>query len=261
MRMYGNPTLRNVTRKAENGAYTIESEPATYGGIALKSGIFAVVTLAAAILSAYYLQHIIQSQNVEGYVGLLVGVSVSAIPMIVISLIIAFKPRTASYLGMVYSVLQGMLLGVAVGFVDLFYPGVGIAALLATVVVFLVAIATHKLFGTRVSGKFVQFLMITLFSLLLVEMTLWIVSMFVPTFTTLMSLFWIQLLVSAVTVMWASFMLVMDVASIDALVRAGADKKYEWIAAFSLVTTLVWLYLEILELLVRLLALFGRSRN
>ncbi len=31
----------------------------------------------------------------------------------------------------------------------------------------------------------------------------------------------------------------------------GADKKYEWLAAFSMVTTLMWLYLEILELLVK----------
>jgi uncharacterized YccA/Bax inhibitor family protein len=35
-------------------------------------------------------------------------------------------------------------------------------------------------------------------------------------------------------------------------VRAGAPKELEWFAAFGLMVTLIWLYLELLRLLSRL---------
>ena len=47
-------------------------------------------------------------------------------------------------------------------------------------------------------------------------------------------------------------MIMVDLNNMKLLVDNSADKKYEWLAAFSLVTTLMWLYLEILELLVKL---------
>ncbi|MCM1043203.1 MAG: Bax inhibitor-1/YccA family protein, partial [Corallococcus sp.] len=65
--------------------------------------------------------------------------------------------------------------------------------------------------------------------------------------------------VSAVMVMWATFMIMIDLNNVNNLVEYGADKKYEWLAAFSLVTTLMWLYLEVLELLMKLIALFGKK--
>lgn len=73
--------------------------------------------------------------------------------------------------------------------------------------------------------------------------------------------FLISLAVSAVCVIWATIMLTWDLQNIDYLVKSGADKKYEWSVAFSLVTTLVYLYVEILELLLRLVMIFGRNKN
>ncbi len=56
-------------------------------------------------------------------------------------------------------------------------------------------------------------------------------------------------------------MLFWDLQNIDYIVQSGADKKYEWNVAFSLVTTLIYMYVEILELLVRIMALFSRNKN
>ena len=39
---------------------------------------------------------------------------------------------------------------------------------------------------------------------------------------------------------------------IDACVKEGYPKEYEWSAAFGLVFTVLWLYLRILELIIRL---------
>ena len=50
----------------------------------------------------------------------------------------------------------------------------------------------------------------------------------------------------------ASFSLLMDYEFIENGVKNGAPKHMEWYAAFGLIVTLVWLYLEMLRLLAKL---------
>jgi uncharacterized YccA/Bax inhibitor family protein len=50
----------------------------------------------------------------------------------------------------------------------------------------------------------------------------------------------------------ASLNLILDFDLIESGVRAGAAKYMEWYAAFGLLVTLVWLYLEMLRLLSKL---------
>ena len=47
----------------------------------------------------------------------------------------------------------------------------------------------------------------------------------------------------------ASFFLAVDFESIDNGVRNGLPRRYAWAAAFGLVVTIVWLYVEFLRLL------------
>ena len=50
----------------------------------------------------------------------------------------------------------------------------------------------------------------------------------------------------------AALNLVLDFDRIEEGIRAGAPKQMEWFAAFGLMITLIWLYLELLRLLSRL---------
>jgi uncharacterized YccA/Bax inhibitor family protein len=52
-----------------------------------------------------------------------------------------------------------------------------------------------------------------------------------------------------IVVIVAALNLVLDFAYIEQGVNAGAPKYMEWYGGFSLLVTLVWLYLEILRLL------------
>jgi uncharacterized YccA/Bax inhibitor family protein len=61
---------------------------------------------------------------------------------------------------------------------------------------------------------------------------------------------------SVIVVIVASLNLVLDFDFIESGVRASAPKYMEWYAAFGLMVTLVWLYLEILRLLTKM-----RSRD
>ena len=53
----------------------------------------------------------------------------------------------------------------------------------------------------------------------------------------------------------AAMSLIVDFDSIKRGVQRGVPARYAWSAAFGLIVTLVWLYLEIL----RLLAIFNRN--
>ena len=57
------------------------------------------------------------------------------------------------------------------------------------------------------------------------------------------------LVIGAFAVLLASYSLVMDFEFIQKGVEQGAPAKFAWTAAFGLVVTLVWLYLEILRIL------------
>jgi uncharacterized YccA/Bax inhibitor family protein len=67
---------------------------------------------------------------------------------------------------------------------------------------------------------------------------------------------WVGIGFSAMVVVVAALNLVLDFDFIEQGVERGAPKYMEWYAAFGLLVTLVWLYLEILRLLSKL-----QSRN
>ncbi len=260
MSLNANQRLRRVEGGSENGKYTAyDNAVVSMKGMALKSILFCVITIVSAVVSAYLLFYFLGTGNVEALVTLVLILVFSAIPLFIISFIIMFFPKTAGILGLIYCILEGVVMGVTSALIDLVFPGIAFMAFMGTCVVFLISWLVFALIGKRVSGKFVKFVLVSFFSIMLLEGIGYLLSMFVPAFALIMSNIWIQLAVSALMVLWASFMILIDLNNMQILVDNGADKKYEWLAAFSLVTTLMWLYVEILELLAKLALLAKRD--
>ncbi len=255
MRM-GNPAIRQYARKAERGQLEAFGKRATYGGVYLKAALYAALTIVAAVLTEFLVLYFISTGNGNALMTVGIAAFVCVIPLLIISFVIVFVPSTAKVLGCIYAVIQGGLLGLLATFVDLFYPGIAFAAFIGTAIVFLVALVVNSVFKVRISSSFVRGLMVALFSLLAVQLIMFVISLFgVFNYTQYM---WVQIAISALCIIWATVMLFWDLSNIDYIVQTGADKKYEWNVAFSLVTTLIYLYVEILELLVRFAALFSR---
>ncbi len=254
----GNPAVRRYAKKAYNGELEAFDKRATYGGVYLKAALYAGLTIIAAVLTELLVLHFIFTENVDALIGLGIASVACAVPMLIISLVIVFVPSTVKVLGCIYAVIQGGLLGLLATFVDMFFPGIAFAAFLGTAIVFLVAIVVNSVFKVRISSKFVRGLMVALISLIVVQLVMFMMSLFgVFNYVQYM---WVQITISALCIIWATVMLFWDLSNIDYIVDVGADKRYEWNVAFSLVTTLIYLYVEILELLVRIAALFSRSK-
>jgi uncharacterized YccA/Bax inhibitor family protein len=60
------------------------------------------------------------------------------------------------------------------------------------------------------------------------------------------------ILFSAVVVVIAAMNLILDFSFMEDAAAAGLPKYMEWYAAFGVMVSLVWLYLEILKLLAKL---------
>jgi len=76
-----------------------------------------------------------------------------------------------------------------------------------------------------------------------------IVAVFVFNATSIYSQGILGLGISALGVALASFFLILDFDQASKMVAAGAPEQESWRAAFGLMVTIVWLYLEILRLI------------
>ena len=123
-----NPSLRKVMQRSQAGECALKFSPQPTAGLPKKTILFGAVTILAAILSVVLLNVAFAKQDAQLLMVVLTGALLCAIPMIVVSLVIAFRPDTVKVLGFVYSLLQGALLGVLVFFVDSYYPGIALAA-------------------------------------------------------------------------------------------------------------------------------------
>ena len=84
----------------------------------------------------------------------------------------------------------------------------------------------------------------------------WIMSFFGSGIPYIHESGWIGIGFSLFVVVIAALNLVLDFDFIENGAAHGAPKYMEWYAAFGLMVTLIWLYIEILRLLAKL-----RSRN
>jgi uncharacterized YccA/Bax inhibitor family protein len=171
---------------------------------------------------------------------------------LVLSLVNSFKKIISPALVLAYAVVEGVFVGafskVISGYVG--DPTIVFQAVLATVVAFAGTLAAYKFFNIQVTDKFRKVMTIAMFSFVGVMLVNFVLSMTgvldnggLRGFNTL------GLVVSAIAVVLAVFMLIMDFDFVEKGVAAGLPERESWRAAFGLTVTLVWLYIEILRIL------------
>lgn len=268
----GNPYMRRWARRSARGEMHIETEPASYKGVTKKSTLLVLLTIGVAIVTEVLLWRLVfnvmsDSLSTDALVRLIViasvGAGIAGVAMIVGSVVVVFNPSAAKFYGPFYAVMQGLFLGFLTGFLNLFLPGVPLAALLATGVVFAMCLVFYKLLGVRIKSGFLRGTVIALISFFVVEiLCIPIVYFVVPALVKDITistnvLLGVQAGLALFCVIFACITVYCDIQNIDYMVQAGADKKYEWVLALSLTSSLIYLYVEFLELIVRVVALIA----
>lgn len=233
--MYGAPS-----------ATTADTKRLTYDDVIIKTGgLLALLVVVAAATWNF----------APGLwpVGMIAG--------LVLGLVNAFKKQPSPALIVAYTVAEGVFLGgislafasIAVGDSQTALSTIVLQAIVATMATFAAALFLFKSGKVRVTPKFTRWLIVAMvgylaFSLLNVVLT----------WTGVMEGWGLRsgpigIIVGLVAVGLAAMSLIVDFDAIKRGVEQGVPAKFAWSAAFGLIVTLVWLYLEIL----RIIAIFN----
>lgn len=179
-----------------------------------------------------------------------------AIVGLVLGLVNAFKREPSPLLITLYTVAQGVFLGgISLAFQNMTFDGqnvqpIVLQAVIATFATFGAALFLFKSGRVRVTPKFTRWLLIAMVGYLAYSLVNVVMMFFVPSdgFGPLRE-GPVGVIAGLVAVGLAAASLIMDFDAIKRGVDQGAPARMAWSAAFGLIVTLVWLYLEILRIL------------
>jgi len=181
---------------------------------------------------------------------------VGGIGGLIASLVIIFRPPLAPWAAPVYAVLEGLFLGAISAFFEYKFRGIVIQAAGLTFLTLMAMLFLYRFRIIRVTDKFRMGVFAATGAVGLMYLIGFILSLFGVPFPLMHSNGTLGIGISLVVVGIAALNLVLDFDLVERGVESGQPKFMEWYAAFGLMVTLVWLYLEILRLLSKL-----NSRN
>lgn len=170
----------------------------------------------------------------------------------VLALIVSFKQNLAPVLAPIYALLEGFFLGAVSALYNAQFNGIVFNAVAATILVFLIMLG---LYSSRII-KVTRGLMLTIFAATAAICVLYvgsfILSLFGVSTAYLTSSSPLSIGISVVVCLVAAFNFLLDFHFIEKMTTEYAAPKYmEWYGGFGLLVTLVWLYIEILNLLAK----------
>jgi uncharacterized YccA/Bax inhibitor family protein len=174
--------------------------------------------------------------------GLIVG--------LVLGLVNAFKKEPSVPLIIGYAAAQGLFLGGISMVFNTMYDGIVMQAILGTLSVFAVTLLLFRSGKVRTSPKMNKIVMIAMGGYLVFSLLNLGLMMFgVVTNPWGLRSGWIGVAIGVVAILLAAYSLVMDFELIKNGVENRVPEKWGWSAAFGLMVTLIWLYIEILRIL------------
>ena len=273
-----NPVLRKM---AKNGEYESENT-ATYGGIVAKTVYFMIVTIIGLLL-CFILHNILLKnaspeslfhfEDADYSIYNFTFCMTEAVIMGVVVLIALITPFLAFFIrptipvtGTLYSLAQGML----VGYITVaLAPEYKFISLLAAIVTLALVGAMLFVYAKRIIKATARFrgIVTAIFFGVIISGVIYFVLNLIPAVRNSELFSGINMFVdqpaisigiSVVFVILACLFMLADFDTIERCVENRMDKKYEWMAAWGLAYTVLYLYFKILRIL---LMIFGNARK
>lgn len=219
--MYNGPSATGI----DTGRMTMDD-------VVIKTGLMFAVLLPLAAVN-FFLQNTLLT-----FGGLIAG--------LVLGLVISFKQSTNAGLILTYAGLEGLFVGGISGVYEEFHDGIVAQAVLGTLAVFSVALFAYKSGRVRATPKFQRGVMIAMGG----YFVFCLVNLGIVLFTdNNLRGGWLGIGIGLFAITLAAAMLILDFDFAEQGVKNGLPERYSWLAAFGLVVTLVWLYIEFLRLI------------
>lgn len=220
------------------------------GTIMTVKGTVIKIFILLAILSASFVYSFIASTNPS--INFKAMMVVSIIGATVLGVSTSFFPKIAQFTAIFYAAFEGMLLGsISITF-EYAYPGIVLPAILLT----LLSVVGTLIIYRRTPGiadkirKGVFIAMFAIFGTFAIGFIANIFGLTLPIFGSGI----LGIAFSLFVVCIAVLNLIIDYDFILKSAQRGAPKYMEWYGAFGLMVTLIWLYVEILNLLSKIVS-------
>jgi uncharacterized YccA/Bax inhibitor family protein len=244
MKSSTNPTYSRSAIARLSAAQASDGTVLTLPGVAKKS----LVLLALVIASAAYTWRTAAIQGPDAVFG---AAAIGVLGGLAIALFTIFVPTAAPITAPIYAVLEGLGIGAISYMTNQRYHGAPLHAAAATLAVTAVCFGLFAMDRIEVTETFAEKVaigMLGLVALYLLEMVLRVAG--VP-FGTIMDQGVFGFVVNVVAIGLAISCLFIDFAEIESARRARLSARSEWYFAFSILVTLIWLYLELLRMIRR----------
>lgn len=170
---------------------------------------------------------------------------------LIAALATSFKPNWAPITAPIYALLEGLFLGGISVYLNYSYPGLPFQAMGLTFAVLIVMLGLYRFRIIRVTNKLRSGIMAATGGVLLFYLANMLLGFFGVNMGLMTDSSMLGIGISLVIIGIAAFNLLLDFDFIENASRAGYPAYMNWVGAFGLMVTLVWLYMEILRLLAR----------
>ena len=249
-----NPALNDKTFRgvpgAAYGGWSGTAERMTLSGTVNKTGVLLLLAMASACWTWYLFlgTHAVSAVSGLMMLGLIGG--------FILAMVTIFKPVWAGVTAPLYALAEGLALGGISAMFEVRYPGVPIEAVGLTFGTLAVMLLAYRSGLIKMNDKMRMGIVAATGGIAVFYLLEMVMGFFGVHFAAVNGSGPIGIGFSLVVVAVAAMNLVLDFDFIEKGVQFGAPKYMEWYGAFSLMVTLVWLYMEMLRLLSKI-----RSRN
>jgi uncharacterized YccA/Bax inhibitor family protein len=212
-----------------------------------------LLLLCVCITASWTWSRFFQSGNPQAVMPL---VLVGAIAGFIVALVTIFKPVWAGVTAPIYALLEGLFIGGLSSIAEAQFPGIVIQAVGLTFGTCLALLLAYKSGLIRATEGFKRGIVAATGGIALFYLASLLLGFFGVRIPLVYGAGPVGIIFSLVVVTIAALNLVLDFDLIEQGAAQGAPRYMEWYGAFALMVTLVWLYIEILNLLMKL-----RSRD
>ena len=225
----------------------------TVEGSMRKIGFLLSMTVVTALVSAVLCMNALSNGNGGLYLGAFMGVGF--LGGFILAMIIMFtRPQNPAALMSIYAILEGMAIGAMSLALELTaYKGIALQAVFGTMGITATMYVMYTSRIIRPTPAFNKILSGLVISIMFLYLTSFVLGLFTPyDVPFLHSSGPIGIGVTAVILVVAALTLISDFGFIESGTRYGAPKNMEWYAAFGILISVVWIYIETIRLLAKL---------
>ncbi|MCT1437515.1 Bax inhibitor-1/YccA family protein [Brachybacterium paraconglomeratum] len=237
--MYARPTATGHDTGRMTMRDALNAISATLGVIIVVGFAVAMTPLALGLVAG--------DQGVQAGLALTgVATLVGLIGGLVLSLVNIFKKQPSPILVLAYAAFEGLFLGGLSGTMEFIYPGIAMQAVVGTLAVAATVLVLFRVGILRTSPRLNKIFMVAMVAYLLFGLVN--IGYLLLSGQSLRDGV-LGLVIGGLAVVMASYSLVMDFEDVQRSVEAGTPRKYAWRLGFGIAVTMVWLYVEVLRIL------------